>query len=71
MYLKVFDWMKYGYQWDFVYENVILYVVFEEDLLIIYQDGICIFCLELYFCIFLKVVKLYKGMQYNIDWILC
>lgn len=34
MYLCSLDWLQYGYQMDIVYDNVILYVVYEDDVFI-------------------------------------
>lgn len=67
LYLKFFDWYVYGYDYDWVYDNVIFYVVYYYDweifvngvvLLIFELKDLFDFVYEKFFCllIFLCVV---------------
>ena len=65
------DWIKHNHQFDKAYNNVILHVVYEDDISIRTQSNIKIPTLELKNRIFKNDLKNYKLLRFNKDWVSC
>jgi len=71
MHVNSSDWMKHGHQNDKAYNNVILHVVYNNDIKIETESGISIPTLVLKDRIFKFDLKNYKLLRYNKNWIPC
>ncbi len=71
MHVKSSDWIKHNHQFDKAYNNVILHVVYEDDLNIKTESGITIPTLVLKNRIYKNDLKNYKLLRFNKDWISC
>ncbi len=71
MHVRSSDWIKHNHQLDKAYNNVILHVVYEDDLSISTQYDIKIPTLELKNRIFKNDLKNYKLLRFNKDWVSC
>jgi len=71
MHILSSDWTKHGHSSDTAYENVILHVVFEEDVPILDENGNKISCLELKNKLYSSDLKKYRLLQLNKNWVPC
>ncbi len=71
MHLRSSDWLLHKHQDDRAYDNVILHVVFEEDMPIYRRTGERLPCLELRSRIYPEVFKTYHRLLHNEHWIAC
>lgn len=71
MHLRSSDWMQHGHQRDPAYENVILHVVFEEDLPIRRAAGSTIPCLEMKQRISRRLAAHYQRLVQSEQWVPC
>jgi len=71
MHLMASDWLKHNHQHDAAYSNVILHVVFKEDISIKRPDGTVIPCLELKHRIPGGISKRYLKLKTTQSWIPC
>ena len=71
MHIRSSDWIKHNHQLDKAYNNVILHVVYEDDLSISTQYDVKIPTLELKNRIFKNDLKNYKLLRFNKDWVSC
>ncbi len=71
MHVRSSDWIKHNHQTDKAYNNVILHVVYEDDLSISTQYDVKIPTLELKNRIFKNDLKNYKLLRFNKDWVSC
>ncbi len=71
MHVRSSDWIKHNHQTDKAYNNVILHVVYEDDLSISTQYNVKIPTLELKNRIFKNDLKNYKLLRFNKDWVSC
>lgn len=71
IHVKSSDWIKHNHHLDPNYQNVILHVVFENDILVKDKFGNLIPCLELKDRIGKKEITNYKLLSLNKDWIPC
>jgi len=65
------DWIKHNHQLDKAYNNVILHVVYEDDISITTQSNVKIPTLELKNRILKNDLKNYKLLRFNRDWVSC
>lgn len=65
------DWIKHKHHLDPAYNNVILHVVYEDDMKITNSAGIELPVVELKTRIFEKDLKNYKLLRFNKNWIPC
>lgn len=65
------DWLKHEHQEDDAYDNVILHVVYEEDIPIYRKNGERIPCLELKSRIPPNIYKTYQKLIRNEYWVPC
>ncbi len=71
MHLKSSDWYRHKHEGDPAYANVILHVVFEDDLPVLRKEGGRIPCLELKPLIPKELIANYQKLEYSSDWIPC
>ena len=71
MHLRSSDWLQHGHHTDSAYDNVILHVVFEQDVPIHRKNGTIIPCLELKQRISRRLVAHYQRLIQNEYWIPC
>lgn len=70
LHIRSSDWMKHGHHHDKAYDNVVLHVVFEDDITL-KRNGHLIPTLELKGVIEPLVYQKYRSLQTNADWIPC
>lgn len=71
MHLLSSDWYKHKHQNDLAYENVILHVVWEEDMPVLRSDESRIPCLELKGRIPQNIIVNYQYLQASETWVPC
>jgi len=71
MHLRASEWLTHQHQTDPAYENVILHVVLDEDVIIRRQDGERILCLNLRPYLPAGLAKQYLRLLHNENWIPC
>ena len=71
MHLNSSEWIAHKHQSDKAYDNVILHVVLEEDIVIFRENGERIPCLEVKKRIPPKLSKTYQQLQHAAYWIPC
>ena len=71
MHIATSDWLKHKHSEDRAYDNVILHVVYEEDIPIYRPDGQALPCLELKRCISPRLKAHYLRLIHNSSWIAC
>ncbi|TZF82698.1 DUF2851 family protein [Pedobacter sp. BS3] len=71
MHLRSSDWFKHSHQQDKAYDNVILHVVFVDDMPAVRSDGTAIATLVLQHRISPDVISRYSGLMQNMNWIPC
>jgi len=71
MHVMSSDWIKHRHNNDEAYENVILHVVLEEDLVVYRSNAERLPCLELRKRIPLKLANTYQKLKNNEYWIPC
>lgn len=71
IHLKSSDWRNHAHQKDKSYDNVILHIVYEEDVVVKRKDGSIIPCLELKRKIDEKIHFNYEQLMQSKQWIPC
>jgi hypothetical protein len=71
LHVRTSDWLRHGHQNDPAYDNIILHVVYEHDLLVFTSGGKQVPVLELKNLISQKLVKNYQNLIGNPHWIAC
>ncbi|MEY3051898.1 MAG: hypothetical protein RLY31_1683 [Bacteroidota bacterium] len=71
MHCRSSDWMRHGHQCDRSYSNVILHVVYEEDVFVQRPDGTRIPCLEMRDRISPRLAAQYQRLRQQAAWIPC
>ncbi|MEM1260660.1 MAG: DUF2851 family protein, partial [Bacteroidota bacterium] len=66
IHLKSSDWYAHRHEKDSNYDNVILHVVWEDDVAVFRKDGTVIPTLPLKNYVSTALLKAYKGLVYNI-----
>lgn len=71
IHIRTSDWDKHGHQYDKAYNNVILHVVYENNVVIRRQDGTIIPCLELKPRISPRCYDSFESMKQSLQFIPC
>ncbi len=71
MHLRSSQWLAHGHETDPNYDNVILHVVLEEDVVICHSDGVRIPCLNLRPYLSPSLAHQYLRLLHSEDWIPC
>lgn len=71
IHIRASDWLRHRHQDDISYDNVILHVVFQSDIIIRRSDGSRIPCLEIGPRIRKPVLKRYFNLLKKAQWIHC
>jgi len=71
IHVKSSDWLKHNHQQDKAYNNVILHVVYENDVNVKTESGIVLPSLELKERVKKNDLKNYKLLRFNSNWVPC
>lgn len=71
LHVRASEWLEHGHQRDKAYDNVILHVVFEEDVVLRRRNGDLIPCLSLHNRLFPKIIDSYFRLEHTRLWIPC